>query len=120
MNKKEIIDGLKDLKREAEYLIRSDKDHDEIFDHDATVLSAAIELIEKYYEEEEEWFGQVRWCEDDLKAALEAQGYPVTENNIAKLYALCDRHWFTDRMIEAGWEYIYDNIGYGEGWDEEE
>ena len=31
----------------------------------------------------EEWFGQVRWCEDDLKAALEDQGYPVTENNIA-------------------------------------
>ena len=48
MNKKEIIDGLKDLKREAEYLIRSDKDHDEIFDHDVAVLNAAIEFIEKY------------------------------------------------------------------------
>lgn len=44
----EIIDGLKDLKREAEYQIRSDKDHDEIFDHDVAVLSAAIEFIEKY------------------------------------------------------------------------
>ena len=45
---KEIIDGLKDLKRETEYLIRSDKNHDEIFDHDAAVLNAAIEFIEKY------------------------------------------------------------------------
>lgn len=45
---KEIIDGLKDLKREAEYQIRCDKDHDEIFDHDVAVLSAAIEFIEKH------------------------------------------------------------------------
>lgn len=45
---KEIIDGLKDLKRKAEYIIRSDKNHDEIFDHDAAVLNAAIEFIEKY------------------------------------------------------------------------
>lgn len=44
---KEIIDVLKDLKREAEYQIGSDKDHDEIFDHDAAVLGAAIKLIEK-------------------------------------------------------------------------
>ena len=66
----------------------------------------------------EEWFGQVRWCEEDLKNALECCDYPVTENNIAKLYALCDKHWFTDCMIEAGWQYMYENIGYGDGWDE--
>lgn len=65
-----------------------------------------------------EWFGVVRWCEDDLKNALEVVGYPVTENNISKLYAVCNSHWFTDHMIEAGWEYMYDNIGYGDGWDE--
>lgn len=66
----------------------------------------------------EEWFGQVRWCEDDLKVALEDKGYPVTENNIAKLYTLCDSHWFIDQMIEAGWEYMHNIIGYGDGWDE--
>ena len=66
----------------------------------------------------EEWFGQVRWCEEDLKNALEEQGYPVTENNIAKLYNACEKHWFTDRMIEAGWDYIYNAIGMGDGWDE--
>lgn len=67
---------------------------------------------------DEEWFGQVRWCEDDLKNALEVQGYAVTENNIAKLYGLCQHHSFTDCMIEAGWEHMYNNIGYGDGWDE--
>ena len=65
----------------------------------------------------EERFGKVRWCEEDLKAALEEQGYPVTENNIKKLRTLCDNHWFVDHMIEAGWEYINSNVGYGEGWD---
>lgn len=64
-----------------------------------------------------EWFGQVRWCEEDLRNALECCDYPVTENNIAKLYAICDKHWFTDVMIEAGWQYMYENIGYDDGWD---
>lgn len=66
---------------------------------------------------EEKWFGVVRWCEDDLKNALEVQGYPVTENNISKLYEICNSHWFTDYMIERGWEYMYDSIGHGDGWD---
>ena len=70
--------------------------------------------------ERKEWFGVVRWCEEDLENALESQGYPVTENNIAKLYDICNKHWFTDHMIEAGWEYMYSNIGYGDGWDEHE
>lgn len=65
----------------------------------------------------EEWFGVVRWCEDDLKCALEEQGYPVTENNIAKLYNRCSHHSFTDIMIERGWEFIYDNIGDDDSWD---
>ena len=67
-----------------------------------------------------EWFGQVRWCEEDLANALKKQGYPVTENNIAKLRAICEHHFFTDCMIETGWEYMYNNIGNGDGWDEKE
>ena len=64
-----------------------------------------------------EWFGEVRWCEEDLINALEVQGYPVTENNIAKLYAACNSHWFTDFMVERGWEYMYDTIGNDDTWD---
>ena len=64
-----------------------------------------------------DWFGEVRWCETDLKNALEVQGYPVTENNVAKLYSLCTHHSFEDLIVERGWEYIYAQIG-GDGWDE--
>jgi hypothetical protein len=66
-----------------------------------------------------EWFGKVRWCEDDLKEALRVQGYAITENNIAKLRQLCESHWFTDHMIEAGWEYMYSHIGSDDSWDKE-
>ena len=55
--------------------------------------------------------------DDDLKNALEVQGYPITENNIAKLRTICEHHSFTDFMIERGWEYMYDSIGIGDGWD---
>ena len=68
--------------------------------------------------DEDDWFGEVRWCEEDLRNALEVQGYPVTENNIAKLYAMCNHHHFTDCMIERGWDYMYALIGEGDGWDE--
>ena len=65
----------------------------------------------------DEWFGQVRWCKEDLEEALRQRGYPVTENNVNKLYQHCNNHWFTDQMIEAGWEFIYSMIGYEDGWD---
>ena len=64
-----------------------------------------------------EYFGEVKWHREDLENALEVQGYPVTENNIRKLYAICDTHWFTDYMIEMGWNYMYDHIGTGDGLD---
>lgn len=66
--------------------------------------------VEEY--DETEWFGKVRWCEEDLKNALENQGYPATEDNIAKLYSLCSHHSFTDCMIEQGWDYIYSQIDW--------
>lgn len=71
-------------------------------------------------EDKKEWFGEVRWCEEDLKNALECVGYPVTANNVAKLYAVCNSHWFTDFMIESGWEYMYNTIGNDDTWDKYE
>lgn len=68
--------------------------------------------------EKAEWFGIVRWCRDDLVSALIDKGYPLTENNISKLYEICNHHWFSDHMIEAGWDFINCNIGYGDGWDQ--
>lgn len=86
---------------------------DEVFGNDPD----CDEICLNVYLESEEWFGVVRWCEDDIRGALDDKGYPVTENNIEKLHSICNNHWFTDHMIEAGWEYMYNNIGYGDGWD---
>lgn len=66
----------------------------------------------------ENTFGIVTWNIEDIKNALEVQGYPITDNNVAKVYNLCQHHSFVDCMIAAGWEFMYNNIGNGEGWDE--
>ena len=63
------------------------------------------------------WFGKVKWCEEDLKNALEVQDIPVTKNNIAKLRSICESDEFTEYQIQAGWEYMYGKIGNGDGWD---
>lgn len=65
-----------------------------------------------------EWFGVVRWCDNDLESALEQEGYPATENNITKLWCLCNHHSFEDVMIERGCEHLSDLILQNDGWDE--
>lgn len=69
--------------------------------------------------ENDEWFGVVRWCDNDIKNALETQGIAVTENNVDKLKNLCLHHSFTDEMIERGWGYIYDEIA-ANSWEEDD
>lgn len=69
------------------------------------------ELVEVWKPKDvDEWFGVVRWCDDDIKNALETQRVTVTENNIEKLRNMCSHHSFTDMMIEQGWEFMYDMI----------
>ena len=91
------------------------------FEEDYECHSVAVEEWDLEDEQDKisdvEWFGEVRWCNADLEAALNDKGYPLTENNIAKLRAKCESHWFTDHLIEAGWDYIDSQIGYGGGWD---
>lgn len=52
MKKSEVISGLKSLIDEANYIIETDKMHDEIFEQDVEVLTIALECVKKYYEEE--------------------------------------------------------------------
>ena len=61
-------------------------------------------------ENKNEWFGIVRWCDDDIANAIETQGYEPTEENIAKVRNAVDTHHFVDWMIENGWEYIYQTV----------
>lgn len=58
-----------------------------------------------------EWFGLVRWCDEDIEAGLEDCGIEVTEDNVAAVrFDLENGHGFTDNMIMAGWDYIHDLI----------
>ena len=66
-----------------------------------------------------ESFSEVKWYEEDLANALECCDMPVTENNMEKLRNIVDCHWFVDYMIQAGFEYMYNAIGVGDGWDKE-
>ena len=54
-----------------------------------------------------EWFGNVRWCDDDIRDALHSMGLPQTERNVSEVRRLCETHHFTDRVIEAGWESMF-------------
>ena len=61
-------------------------------------------------EENEKWFGVVRWCSEDIADALKENSIPVTPENVAKLLNAVDTHHFTDYMISAGWDFIYEMI----------
>lgn len=55
----------------------------------------------------EDWFGRVQWCEEDIRTALENDGYEPTEEAITLIRQDCENHCFTDRAIEDGWHHIY-------------
>jgi len=54
----------------------------------------------------QEWFGIVRWCEEDIADALDRHGIPATQSNIDEIRVRCEHHFFTDAMIETGWSVI--------------
>ena len=57
-------------------------------------------------EKPEEWFGIVRWCEEDIEERLRYFDYEPTENAVALIRANCEHHMFKDSMIEHGWHLI--------------
>lgn len=57
----------------------------------------------------EDWWGIVRWCDEDVENALELGEIEPTKENVAKVRNMIERH-ITDFMIECGWEMIYDAI----------
>lgn len=75
-----------------------------------------VEVWKPIKKNEDEWFGVVRWCDDDIKDALDLYGITITESNIARLRSICKHHSFTDVMIERGWDYIYDQIIQRNDW----
>ena len=57
-------------------------------------------------EESEKPFGIVRWYNEDIESALREREAEPTEELTDRIRDRLERHWFTDHMIEAGWDYI--------------
>lgn len=60
-----------------------------------------------------DWFGTVRWCDDDIRVALEDCGIEDSairshEDMVDEIHVrLENHHALTDLMTEAGWEIIH-------------
>lgn len=72
----------------------------------------------------DDFFGEVRWCEEDIENALEVCGVAPTEIAINAVWQFCESHHFTDRVIEMGWDamcaYINDHCSEWEEADTDE
>lgn len=69
------------------------------------------DAVSEYKKQEEAgWFGDVRWCDDDIRNELDLLDVDITDENVERVRNLCSKHWFTDRMIEAGWEALEDAV----------
>lgn len=61
-------------------------------------------------EKNETHFGIVRWCNEDIESALQDEEVEPTEELIGKVRDRLDNHWFSDFMIEHGWEYVHQTV----------
>lgn len=57
-----------------------------------------------------EWFGVVRWCEDDIEEALYQRGYKVCGKNVEAVMAEVSGG-LEDVMVSAGWDAIDVYVG---------
>lgn len=63
-------------------------------------------------------FAHVWWSNVDLEQALLENEIPNTPENIEALLNLVSEDELTAKMIQAGWEYIYDKVSELEGSDD--
>lgn len=61
------------------------------------------ESLKNYHDDE---VALIRWCEDDLREALENRGFKSSEKNIEILCNNRLERTLEDRSIEAGWDVI--------------
>lgn len=54
---------------------------------------------------EEDWFGETRWCDEDLAGELEEHGYIPTKASIALLRKECETQ-LHESAVETGWSVI--------------
>ena len=57
--------------------------------------------------DEEEYFGSVKWCREDIESLVDEQNYPKASEFIDEVMTACKNdNNFTDSMCEAGWHSI--------------
>lgn len=68
-------------------------------------------------EPKEDWFGKVRWCDDDIVDALQFKCINPTDEKVSLVRRQLEHHGFQDHQIGSGWDYIYstiDNLNFDE------
>lgn len=96
----------------SELLSARDRDqHLEFFqEHIEDLCDAAILAVADIDPDETDWFGKVRWCNDDIVDALQYKLINPTDENVARVRDQLEHHGFRDMQVEAGWDYIYSTI----------
>ena len=56
--------------------------------------------------EDVNYFGVVRWCDEDIKAALRDLEYSDCDKNVSIIREQCMHRCFVEAMEATGWHYI--------------
>lgn len=68
-----------------------------------------------------EYFGEVSWCDEDIRNALDCCNAKITNGAVKAVREFCQSSAFTDRIIEHGWDEIYSFIESNcHKWEEEQ
>lgn len=58
-------------------------------------------------DEDDEWFGRVRWHRQDVESRIFEMGYESSPENVSKVCdSLKNGHYLEDCMVERGWDCI--------------
>ena len=86
-------------------------EHEAFFaEHLEDICDAAILAVADIDSDDTEWFGKVRWCDEDISVALQDDGIDATKGNINEVRRRLGRHSFEDLLIERGWDCIHEVI----------
>lgn len=61
----------------------------------------------------DEWFGVVRWNDEDIVDTLSRTGYIWNDDQIGVIRSMCEHHNFTDMMIQP-WVGLYLQVHFRE------
>ena len=78
--------------------------------HLEDICDAAILAVADIDSEDTEWFGIVRWCDEDISVALQNDDIEPTQDHIDEVRYRLGHHSFEDLMIERGWDCIHEVI----------